>query len=364
LIVLLLCTTMAKAMLYILSSALLISPVFSTTERLTIVNGCGDEPIWIASSSNVPDQRNMKLMPGGKHTYNIPQDLHSTRFWPKMRCNASGQECKIGNSGGPGQACGAEGCAPPVDSKFEASFGHQGSNCHADASVCDWWDTSGVDGFTLPYKVELSDHCKTNGYKGVDIDCSELSVAQCPIDESITGVGNTDLRLRYPGTGDVVGCYSPCAVLTSSQWSNPLGNHSPADAIANPFCCPTPPVSSEQCRTGPANKTQYSNAVHKYCPGVYSYAYDDKTGLQVCPAETMYTWTLFCPGQTPPAPSPPAPLPPSPPNPPTPSGWSKCTTGPCCNPHSAIPEVCPGGQKCAECGGGDACQCPSAITIV
>lgn len=55
--------------------------------------------------------------------------------------------------------------------------------------------------------------------------------------------------------------------------------------------------------------------------------------------------------------------PPTPP-PPSPGPWSPCTHGQCCNPHSAVKQYCPGGLACQECGGGDACQCPSQAGLV
>jgi hypothetical protein len=274
-------------------AALLLTPVLGA-ERLKVINGCSSDEMWIASSDNVPGGPLVKLAPGEMHTYDIPDGLASTRFWPKMFCNGDGQACKIGDSGGPGQECGEAGCAPPVDSKFEATFGDSSGDCHTDAGKCDWWDTSGVDGFTLPYKVDLSDDCKVDGYAGTDIDCSALSLSDCP-SEDMAGVGATDLTLKFPGSDDVVGCYSPCAKLTTSNWENPTGKWSPADDTANPYCCPTPPVSSEQCRAGPADSSAYTQLIHRSCPHVYAYAYDDAVGLQVCPPSTVYTWTLFCP---------------------------------------------------------------------
>lgn len=52
------------------------------------------------------------------------------------------------------------------------------------------------------------------------------------------------------------------------------------------------------------------------------------------------------------------------PPPPSPGPWSPCTHGHCCNPYSSIKEYCPGGLACQECGGGDACQCPSQAGLV
>jgi len=95
-------------------------------ERLRFVNGCERDPLWIAGFANgLPlFDKDVKLEPGASHVVPIPDGgLASSRFWPKWSCDASGQACAIGQSGGPGEACGTDGCAPPVDSKFEATFG-------------------------------------------------------------------------------------------------------------------------------------------------------------------------------------------------------------------------------------------------
>jgi len=56
-----------------------------------------------------------------------------------------------------------------------------------------------------------------------------------------------------------------------------------------------------------------------------------------------------------PSPSPtPSPTPSPSPSP----GWRPCSGGVCCNPHTSVPQYCPGQIRCQECGGGDACQCP------
>jgi len=55
--------------------------------------------------------------------------------------------------------------------------------------------------------------------------------------------------------------------------------------------------------------------------------------------------------------------PPSPPSPPSPPGrWQPCRGGICCDPHSAVPQFCPGHIACEECGA-DACQCPQLPVI-
>jgi hypothetical protein len=263
-----------------------------------VVNACEDYPIWIASSDNVPNvDRSHKLNPGEFVKYTIPDKLSAMRWWPKMWCDDDGQKCELGDSGQPGQTCASIGCSPPVDSKFEMTAGLKvsaGGDCHTDAGACDWWDSSMVDGYTLPFTVDISDDCKRDGYGGVDLDCRGLSLDDCPSSQDV-GSGAIDLHLRHPTSGRLVGCYSPCAALTTSNWNNPLGKYSPADGPAQMYCCPTPPVSPQQCSSGPASTMEYTQLIHTKCPNVYSYAYDDGNGLYTCPAETIYTWTLHCP---------------------------------------------------------------------
>jgi len=50
---------------------------------------------------------------------------------------------------------------------------------------------------------------------------------------------------------------------------------------------------------------------------------------------------------------------PSPSPMPAPSVWQPCSTGPCCNPYASVAQLCPGQIACKECGGCEACQCPT-----
>jgi len=260
--------------------------------RLIVKNGCRTAPMWIASMFREEDRarypNNVKLEPGETLTFDFPtrQTVVATRFWPKMGCDADGQHCRLGSSGGPGQTCPRTGCAPPVDTKFEATWWDFNT-----AEPVDWWDTSGVDGYTVPYTLELDSNCP----QGRSLDCSTLSMADCPSDEVLNGK-KVDLNLRFEGnsTGERVGCYSPCGKLTFSNWGNQF-RYSPAALEARHFCCPTPPESVEACRSGPVEKTKFVHLFRQKCRDVYSYAYDDAMGLQTCPVGTTYRWTLLCP---------------------------------------------------------------------
>ena len=60
------------------------------------------------------------------------------------------------------------------------------------------------------------------------------------------------------------------------------------------MCCPTPPISVDQCRSGPVVSTQFVKLIRAQCPSAYSYAYDDIGGNHNCPGATSYDITI-CP---------------------------------------------------------------------
>jgi hypothetical protein len=272
--------------------------VTASAQRLRITNGCGREPLWVAhmaGADNGPDPQNVKLEPGEHRDFDTHDGLSSTRYWPKMRCNEQGSACLIGESGGPGQECNETmGCAPPIDSKFEGTFG-------TEAGI-DWIDVSLVDGWTLPFKFQMTlkgkGKCNAgDGNRSVphSVDCSTLTLDKCPASE-VLHEEKTNLQVIHPGAKQVVGCYSPCAKLTSNNWNNEVADGvSPADDKAVEYCCPTPPESPEACRSGPVEQTAFVKSVHKNCPGVYGYSYDDGMGLITCPKDTKYEMIFYCP---------------------------------------------------------------------
>jgi len=272
--------------------------------RLRVTNGCRKEPLWLANFAfqTAFFPQDIKLAAGATYEFAIPdQGLASTRFWAKWKCDAAGNGCKIGQSGGPGESCLPIGCAPPVDSKFEATFGclPGAPSCEVNPSLpsellgpTDWWDVSQVDGWTLPYNVEVVGDCPQSP---AVVDCSGLSLDSCPEDDDLGRTGKQSLRVHDPEDSSLtVGCYSPCAKLTYSQWGQGLG-YTPEAPEARDFCCPTPPIDPEQCSAGPVVETKFVKAVHRLCPGVYGYAYDDGMGLAQCPAGTRYDVTFYCP---------------------------------------------------------------------
>ncbi len=301
-----------------------------THKRLKIINGCGGD-MWIQWLSapgvtfNAPNRHRLSGL-GSYIEYDIPdKGLPSMRFWPGFGCDSNGHNCRVGASGGPatlGFTCPPEGCAPPIDTKFEATFGCipgvTDSQCFQNPSNGqplgrgDWWNSSMVDGFTAPVKVEVNGYCPVGpqpapvfgpgGPPGGVIDCSGVRVSECPTNEDLSTNGqfpslsNVSLVATNPATGATGGCYSPSAKLTFNHWAGGFPTYTPDSPQAQMYACPTPPISPEQCMAGPADSTDYRNMIHSHCE-TYAYPYDDGVGLSSCPAATNVTYevTFYCP---------------------------------------------------------------------
>jgi hypothetical protein len=267
--------------------------------RLRVTNKC-EVPVWI-QQQGFPTDPLVQLAVNASHEYQIPAaGLASTRFWPKILCDKDGNDCKIGQSSPP---CPATGCAPPVDSKLEATWGCTlsdktkcGYTPQGVQMLSTFWNTSNVDGFTLPYTV------KTVGGDGrascENADCAGLKDAKCPTDEDLSNGGlnpkytHQNLATKNPVSGGYAGCFSPCSKLSYPTWGGDgqLDISGPVDKM---FCCPTPPVSSPECQAGPVAKTSYVKTIHTACKSTtYAYAYDDVIGGRNCSSDTILEFTV------------------------------------------------------------------------
>ena len=264
------------------------------TTRMRISSRC-TMPIWIAHSDNVGDPQNIELQTGEYHDYAIPDaGLASTRFWPKLGCDAGGHACKSGDTGdGGGRPCGATGCQPPVDSKFEATFAAIGGG------ESTFYNLSQVDGYSLPFAVVPSGAGAGSG-SCVASSCA-VSANACPGTEDMSGGGtypqyaSEDLRIR-DDAGQVIACLAPCKKW---NYSAPYGLGQPESQDPGlHLCCPTPPIGPTECSDA-ANPlsvvhTHYVQLLRSVCPSAYSYAYDDAQGTHVCPAAARFE-VIFCP---------------------------------------------------------------------
>ena len=276
------------------------APLPPQVTRLRVVSRCA-QPIWIAHSTNVASDQNVKLATGAYHDYDIPAaGLASARFWPKLGCDATGHACSVGDNGeGGGAPCGSHGCEPPFDSKFEATF--------ADASSAaeTWYDLSLVDGYTLPLAVKPIGAGAGSG-TCVASDCAGLTLDACPAHD----VDGLDLRVTDPvDPATTIACLAPC-----KAWNYPAPYGAGMPESQDPglhLCCPTPIdpatgnctlanacMTPDACRASadPASVVHaaYVALIHERCPSAYSYAYDDDAGLHACPAATQFEVT-FCP---------------------------------------------------------------------
>jgi hypothetical protein len=191
-----------------------------------------------------------------------------------------------------GQPDDYSNCAPPLDSKFEATFADPGS------SVYDTVDMSLVDGYSLPFKLETSGgSCVRDQAPFASMDCSALSWSQCPTTE-VLGGETVSLLAVDPKTGAQGGCFSPCMRLTDDKWNT--GGVAPDSKLAGPYCCAGSFSGPKQCNKEPSAvlATEYVQTVHSTCPDAYGYAYDDKTATIACSTSTEYTVTFYCPTGT------------------------------------------------------------------
>lgn len=353
--------------------------------KLRITNQC-QYPIWIQQDHiyKTPDPIVVKIQPRQSYDYQIPDEgLASTRFWPKARCNQYGYNCAIGESVGvpsaikQGQQTAKTIFDPDINSKFEATWGcvhapSQPTRCASNPSdpktkLNEWtyWDATAVDGYTFAFAIKVKGkniecYSQETGEQLCDpnIDCGKLTPTQCPnqTDLNESSVPHSDERffdidLRAKSFTDPnlnIGCFSPCAKLTSQQWgglSKQLDGLEPQSDRARLYCCPTQAgepwsVDPEVCRQGPAATSEYLQSVQEtqQCPA-YAFAYDDAKGLVQCHASTQYE-VIFCPSGN---------------SLPLPAHERQPTTF--CNPQAQPEQRCPGNQDCPDCGE-TMCPCP------
>jgi hypothetical protein len=273
---------------------------YAGSPRLLIKNACS-YGIWIQQQGMPAGVASVSFLDAGASmAYSIPAvGLASTRFWPKKGCDATGQNCSMGQSSSP---CPAGGCLPPVDSKLEATWGCTladqkkcGKTPQGVLMTSTYWNSSAVDGFTFPYTVVLDGGDGRGGC--LPVDCSALAMSSCPASDNLSNDGgnpqyssvNLNVKLADGGSG---GCFAPCMALNYPGFGG-AGLNNPAGAVEQMYCCPTPPISSPQCRAGPVPQTKYVKAVHAQCKGTsYGYAYDDGIGGRNCSSPTVVSMTV------------------------------------------------------------------------
>ncbi|KAG4076940.1 hypothetical protein HA402_015927 [Bradysia odoriphaga] len=231
---------------------------------ITFLNRC-NFPIWI-NPFPILGNGIQRLEQNARTTCNIPDSGWRGRVWPKTGCDNNGQNCAVGQSIPP---CPSTGCQPPAETKVE--FFYPASIDR----IAVWYDISLVDGYSLPMEI-IPD--KQEG-SCVTTNCA-MKLDSCPSNENLVG----DLRIIR--NDRVVQCLAPC-----KKWNYPppygMGKSERIDPGLH-LCCPTPPISPQECTAGIVTQTQYVNLIHRDCPTAYSYAYDDEGGLHNCPNPTNF----------------------------------------------------------------------------
>jgi len=272
--------------------ALLASVGSAAANKVVVKNLCSFT-VWI-EQLNVPNAKQVvKLAKGASYTYDLPDNklIDATRWWPKTGCDNNGNNCTQGQTMPP---CPAQGCAPPIDSKFEATW-CAGSNCQT------YFDISMVDGFTLP--VEIQPNAPKNTIPGcTQAACPSLSTSAsvCPTREDLSTNGkypalrNQDLRMKDPKTGKVIGCFSPCGKLTYAKAFGGF-NYQPQDPQAAYYCCKGVADTKGTCSKGPIQSMNYVKLIDSACKNeVYGWAYDDAHGTHTCTGPTTINF-MICP---------------------------------------------------------------------
>ena len=310
----------ATAACVILSAALgSAAAADAAMNHLRIVNHC-PSTVWIQQDSKytLPGTPILaELASGMSRDYPVPaKGFPSTRFWPKTGCDSSGNNCAVGQSSPPCPA-NSYGCAPPVDSKLEATWGcltSPSSTCALNPSSgkpltsSTWFDASLVDGFTLPFSVTVKSVDTSSGCQA-PATCNAINYkTDCETHADLSTDGHfpalKDQNLQVKGPNGVAGCFSPCGKLTYAEQYGGY-QYAASDPRAAYYCCasvngPNPipglnPGTSPGCNAGPVPKSSYVKYAHKACNNsVYGFAYDDTIGTRVCTGATSVTFTL-CP---------------------------------------------------------------------
>ncbi|PYX91386.1 MAG: hypothetical protein DMG67_10290, partial [Acidobacteria bacterium] len=256
------CSTIKRAVLFLLFVAIVTAPLAAQTRQFTIKNNCS-ETVWLAGAGTPTPVFNgssggLQMLPGASVVTTVPIPWTAGRFWGRRNCtfDSSGKgSCETGDCGGVLQ-CTHTGAGNTTLAEFTLTGATTGS---------DNYDVSLVDAFDFPISIQLDDpapsHC-------VNPACQVDLRTLCPVDQQ-----NKD------SAGNVIGCKSLCG-----KYSTPN------------YCCGGPYGVPGACNNVSWNTNFRGTVVKNACPSVYGYAYDDASSDFGChpPAAPGYIVT-FCP---------------------------------------------------------------------
>lgn len=110
-------------MLWLILIVLVCSAQVVELRRYIEVGNLNSFTIWIETLTNnngAPlSNEIIRVNPGGRIKYQIPDSGWAGRIWPKINCDHYGANCGFGQSIPP---CPSGGCHPPADTKVEFYF--------------------------------------------------------------------------------------------------------------------------------------------------------------------------------------------------------------------------------------------------
>jgi len=231
-------------------------------------------PIWMDNYATgythiAGIENSAKIEPSQSRLF--PMNAVGAAYFPKYGCDGDGKNC----------ASGDKEAKPRTLFEFTwPAFGGDG----------DAWDMSFVDGWNLPFKLELSDCDATNPRElpaSNVIDCSALTMADCPTSENLAG---TTYDLSHPASNQA-GCMAPCFELQYSDISA-------TSTAGEQYCCQNS-FASPECRSGAILSTQWFQQTRAKCRRTYLYPLDDPEGNQGCSDPSRkYHLTFYCPDGT------------------------------------------------------------------
>lgn len=213
-----------------------ITQSFVPITQFGVQNNC-PYTVWMqAVNPPVAGESVVEIASGQNHSYAINgQYVPSFRVWPKTGCPSGGQSCNTGQQLAP---CPNNICQPPIDSLWEGTFNAPGNNNATS------YDTSLVNGFTLPFVTIVYPAANENSPTCLNTDASQINLANCPTNDNLStpsmttnfgayafgpfdtyldGTSPTPIlrnllsvneQSTYPTTGQVQGCMAPQQVLT------------------------------------------------------------------------------------------------------------------------------------------------------
>jgi hypothetical protein len=101
-------------------------------------------------------------------------------------------------------------------------------------------------------------YCGATGLTDV-LSCEGLKQDVCPT-QDVEGAGsNVNLTaFNIDRDNEYAGCYSPCALLTYTNWHNPFAKYNPVQSPADKYCCAGDYQMPDQCHTGPDDTMVYT----------------------------------------------------------------------------------------------------------